>query len=673
MARRGRRKIRRLSGILWRVGESLGSPWKLIEDLEASCRRLPSSVLNGKNPFELVYGLKPKFSHLRSFGCLYFSPVSHNSDKFSAMSKKYTVFPFKMISSLQSVEENCDDTINNLNFFDKKHSDNQTSLSPNTYGRVNFAPNDEGNVFPCTRSTQASDGSEDNSTSEAERYKSRMVAKGFSHEEGFDYLETFSHVVKMATDVYMTLPPDFDNDKSKVCKLNKSLYGLTQAPMQWNAKLTNAFVDNDFVQSKFDYSLFTKKYDDVLIALLVYVDHIVITGNNLSEIEKFKLFLKSKSQIKDLEKLKYFLGIEVLDNKDGICLSQRNYCLELLHECGMLTAKHVDTSLPENTTMNHVETDDDHLLKNVENYQRLVAWKSKEQSTLSMSTVEDEYRSMASATCEVIWLSNLLGDTGVKGLLCVVLYCDNNSALQIAANLVFREKSKHFEIDVHLVREKVASGVIKTKKIHTTQQIADVLTKALDNSQHSVMYEKLGLMDTFQVEKLEGRWNPPLVLVSGDHCFLGGGKDGVEVIAGKKQGLDRKRVDLRSVCSTSGPSSWKINMHMNRQAEVFRGLKNWAREFANEHVYHGPVNDQWVDEFSKLQVNDWAAEFGRQELEKLCLEIATVEKRARAPAVTASPNPGMQSNAFQMKYPVAFAFQMPLNELHMYVLHIDIP
>ncbi|GKA24021.1 hypothetical protein Tco_0710054 [Tanacetum coccineum] len=191
----------------------------------------------------------------------------------------------------------------------------------------------------------------------------------------------------------------------------------------------------------------------------------------------------------------FHLNGVIVDNNDSICLSQGKYCLEILHEFGLLAGKHVDTPLPGNATLNHTESDDDHLLVNVSNYQRLVGL-SRE-----WSSAKAEYRSMASATCEVIWLSNLLGEMGVKNLLPVVMYCDNSFALQIAANPVFHEKSKHFEIDVHLVREKVASGVIKTEKIHTTQQIADILTKGLDIEQHKILCGKLRMLDMFKLEK----------------------------------------------------------------------------------------------------------------------------------------------------------------------------
>ncbi|GJS39350.1 ribonuclease H-like domain-containing protein [Tanacetum coccineum] len=90
----------------------------------------------------------------------------------------------------------------------------------------------------------------------------------------------------------------------------------------------------------------------------------------------------------------------------------------------------------------------------------LVSWKSKKQATISRSLAEAEYRYMASTTCEILWLVNLLKDLGVEGLLPMPLYCDSTSAIQIAANPV----TKHFEIDVHLVREKVASGAISTGK-----------------------------------------------------------------------------------------------------------------------------------------------------------------------------------------------------------------
>nr|GFB07259.1 ribonuclease H-like domain-containing protein [Tanacetum cinerariifolium] len=99
----------------------------------------------------------------------------------------------------------------------------------------------------------------------------------------------------------------------------------------------------------------------------------------------------------------------------------------------------------------------------------LISWKNKKQSTLSISLAEAEYRCMAFITCKVVWLINLLKDLNVEDLLPVYLYCDSTSAIQIAANPVFHKKTKHFEIDVHLVREKVASGVIKIINVNSVE------------------------------------------------------------------------------------------------------------------------------------------------------------------------------------------------------------
>nr|GEV39190.1 ribonuclease H-like domain-containing protein [Tanacetum cinerariifolium] len=115
-----------------------------------------------------------------------------------------------------------------------------------------------------------------------------------------------------------------------------------------------------------------KAIGSVSFALLVYVDYIIITGNNIFEIDKFKVFLKSKFMIKDLGKLKYFLGIKVIDTNKGICLNQRKYVLDLLYEYGMLTYKPAKTPLMSKLVISNESTDDDPILDNKTAYYKLM-------------------------------------------------------------------------------------------------------------------------------------------------------------------------------------------------------------------------------------------------------------------------------------------------------------
>ncbi|GJU75332.1 ribonuclease H-like domain-containing protein [Tanacetum coccineum] len=113
---------------------------------------------------------------------------------------------------------------------------------------------------------------------------------------------------------------------------------------------------------------------DVMLILFVYVDDIIVTGNNIDEINKFKQFFGSKFLLKDLGKFKYFLGIEVLDVPEGICLTQRKYYTELLTEFGMLACKPRSTPIEVNPDGKKVvcKFGDDVPINGITNYQKLV-------------------------------------------------------------------------------------------------------------------------------------------------------------------------------------------------------------------------------------------------------------------------------------------------------------
>lgn len=318
------------------------------------------------------------------------------------------------------------------------------------------------------------------------------------------------------------------------------------------------------------------------LRVLIYVDDLIISCNNLEVLEKFKSYLSTGFHMKDLGKVKYFLGIEVAHASLGIFLSQRKYALDIISETGLLGSRPFSTPME----LNHKLLADDgpkysdpvrfrrlvgrlvyltntrpniqypvHVLSQVMHDPREahwdaavrivrylkrcpgqgiflkadsdlriqsycdadwnacphtrrslsacvvqlggspISWKLKKQDTVSHSSAESVYRSMAAALRELKWIKELLRDLGVVQTQPMDLFCDSKSATYIAANPVFHERTKHIESDCHSVRDAVRDKLIATRHVSTKEQIADVLTKSLGSLSFNYLLSKLGMCD----------------------------------------------------------------------------------------------------------------------------------------------------------------------------------
>uniref|UniRef100_A0A2N9I3B6 Uncharacterized protein n=1 Tax=Fagus sylvatica TaxID=28930 RepID=A0A2N9I3B6_FAGSY len=375
-----------------------------------------------------------------------------------------------------------------------------------------------------------------------EWHKAWLVAKGFHQQSGVDYDKIYSPVIKPTTvrivlsiaissgwslrqiniqnaflhgtlseEVFMSQPPGYQHPiyPNHVCKLQRAIYGLKQAPQAWFSRLSTKLLELGFHGSRSDSSLFIYKTKSLTMFILIYVDDIMITSSQPSAIDDLLISLTHDFTVKDLGPLNFFLGVEVLSTPHDILLSQQRYIMDLLIRTKMNEAKPITTPMASTTSLSAFEGEPfpDHTLyrSTVGALQYLgltrpdIAFPVNKLSqfmqkpTLHHWHTEAEYKALANATAEVKWLQSLLHELGQSCSSSPVLWCDNIGATYLSTNSVFHARTKHIEIDFHFVPEMVASKSLLVRFVSTQDQLADLLTKPLSSSRFTFLRSKLNV------------------------------------------------------------------------------------------------------------------------------------------------------------------------------------
>ncbi|WVZ52520.1 hypothetical protein U9M48_003568 [Paspalum notatum var. saurae] len=233
-----------------------------------------------------------------------------------------------------------------------------------------------------------------------ERYKARLVVRGFQQEHGSDYDETFAPVAHMTTvrallavasvrawsisqldvknaflngelreEVYMQPPPVYSVPEGMVCRLRRSLYGLKQAPRAWFQRFASVVTAAGFSASAHDPALFVHTSSRGRTLLLLYVDDMIITGDDPQFIAFVKARLSEQFLMSDLGPLRYFLGIEVSSTHEGFFLSQEKYIQGLLDRASITNHKTEETPMELNL---HLSATDGEPLDDPTRYRHIV-------------------------------------------------------------------------------------------------------------------------------------------------------------------------------------------------------------------------------------------------------------------------------------------------------------
>nr|GEW45507.1 hypothetical protein [Tanacetum cinerariifolium] len=383
-------------------------------------------------------------------------------------------------------------------------------------------------------------------------FKARLVAKGFTQTFGVDYEETFSLVadirairiliaiaayydyeiwqmdVKTAflnghlfEEVYMEQPEGFVNPKypNHVFKLKNSIYGLKQASRQWNKRFDDEIKKFGFTQNPDEPCVYLKASGSYIAILILYVDDILLVGNNIpmskrliglcqkAYIEKilkrFYMEISKRGTIPMQEKLKLSKSQGASTPAEKQRMQNIPYALAVGSIMYAMRCTRPDVVFAQNMTsrFNRIRVKNTGLLLkiflSIFAILRICFWymevmltgKVQKQSIFATSSTDAEYIAAFDASNEAVWIRKFISGLGIVPTIeePISMYCDNTGAIAIAKDDGVTKGARHFHFHakVHYLRETIKLGDVKIEKIDTDDNLADPFTKALAFPKHS--------------------------------------------------------------------------------------------------------------------------------------------------------------------------------------------
>ncbi|GJS98735.1 putative ribonuclease H-like domain-containing protein [Tanacetum coccineum] len=342
-------------------------------------------------------------------------------------------------------------------------------------------------------------------------------------------------------EVYMSQPPSFVDPKfpKKVYKVVKALYSLHQAPRAWYATLSTFLLKSGYRRGTIDKTLFIKKDKNDIMLMQVYVDDIIFGSTKRSWCDEFEALMKSRFQMSSMGESHLLFGCDdastPIETQKPLTKDEKAADVDvhlyrsMIGSLMYLTASRPDIMFvvctcsrfqvtPKTSHLNAVKrifrylkgkpklglwyhrvssfdleaySDSDYAGANLDKksitggYQflgrRLISWQCKKQTIVATSTTEVEYVAAANCCGQVLWIQNQMLDYGFN-FMNINIYIDNESTICIVKNPIFHSKTKYIEIMHHFIRDAYEKKLIQVMKIHTDDNVVDLLTKAFDVS-----------------------------------------------------------------------------------------------------------------------------------------------------------------------------------------------